>query len=497
MSDPAQSQGRDEQPESAPTGRLAARGAAVTMAGQLGRTAVQMVGVVVLARLLSPQDYGLTTMVLAVIGVGEIFRDFGLGAAAIQARRLTAGQRANLFWINTLIGALLAGVVVAISGPIATMYGDPRLQEIALWLSLTFLFNGMSTQFRASLNRAYRFSALVVVDVSSVSIALIAGVVAAFAGMGYWAIVIQSLVLAVLGCLTSAGLAGWWPGLPRRHSDMRELFAFGWPVTLVNLLGYASRNIDSVVVGMFYGPTALGLYDRAFQLLMIPLNQLNAPATRVALPVLSRLQDDPEKYFRFVLRGQAALVHLIVSSFTFAAALAPWLVPLVLGAGWGGTVPVFQMLVAGGIFQVAGYATYWVFVSTGRTRSNLNFALCTRPLVILLILAGAPFGIVGVAAGYAAGMMLLWPIGLFWIRKVPAVKPREMFLNGARPILVYGSAGGLAVVASGMLPNRDLLVLLAVILVYVLVVALAFGWRRFRHDVQDAFSIIKLVRKPS
>ena len=136
----------------------ASRGALVTLAGQAVRVVIQLAGIVVLARLLGPSDYGLVAMVTVIIGVGEVFRDFGLSSAAIQAKILTPAQKDNLFWINGGIGLLLTLLVCALASPIADFYGDPRLQPLSYALSLTFLLNGLSTQFRADLSRHLRFS---------------------------------------------------------------------------------------------------------------------------------------------------------------------------------------------------------------------------------------------------------------------------------------------------------------------------------------------------
>src|SRR5829696_6310068 len=134
-------------------GRRAARGALVTLAGQAARIVVQLASVVILARLLDPGDYGVLAMVLAVVGVGEIFRDFGLSSAAVQAKDLTVAQRDNLFWINTAIGVVLAVLVFASAVPLAVLYDEPVLRDVTRVLAVTFVLNGLATQFRADLVR--------------------------------------------------------------------------------------------------------------------------------------------------------------------------------------------------------------------------------------------------------------------------------------------------------------------------------------------------------
>src|SRR5690606_2130147 len=191
MSDPTDNQ-------AAGLGARAARGAAVTLSAQLGKIIIQVTSVVILARLLTPHDYGLIAMVIAVIGIGEVFRDFGLSSAAIQAPTLSTPQRDNLFWINTAIGVALAVVVYFGAGLLAVAYRQPDLVPITQALSLTFLLNGLATQYRASLIRALKFRLLAVADIAAPTVALVVAIGVGVAGWGYWALVAQQLTSAVV-----------------------------------------------------------------------------------------------------------------------------------------------------------------------------------------------------------------------------------------------------------------------------------------------------------
>ena len=346
---------------------MAGRGAVVTMGGQLLRIVIQLAGIVLLARLLSPSDYGITAMVLAIVGVGEILRDFGLSSAAIQAKTITAGQRANLFWINVGIGAALTAAVAALAHPIAAFYSDPRLVLVTVALSLTFVLNGFATQFRADLNRRLRFGQLAAVEVGAQATALVIALMLAVWGWGYWALVAQQVLQVLFQALALPLLGGWWPGLPKRGEKMRPFLTFGGGLAASQLLNYASRNIDSVIIGRLFGASALGFYNRAFQLMLLPLNQINAPSMRVALPTLSRLQDEPKRYAEFLLFGQTVQLNVVSFVLAFCAAQAAPIVAIALGPQWSPSVPLFQILAIAGFFQAAAYASYWVFLSQGLT----------------------------------------------------------------------------------------------------------------------------------
>ena len=480
-----------------PSSRLGARaagGAAVTMVGQGMRMLVQFGGIILLARLLTPHDYGLMAMVTAIVGVAEILRDFGLSSAAVQAKQVSREQRDNLFWINSGIGLVLAVAVFLGARAIADFYREPALVAISQALAVTFLLNGMTTQYRAHLSRDLRFGQLALSDVGGQVAGLLAAVAAALAGAGFWALVLQQVVQAVVGLIIVVACARWLPGRYRRAAPMRDFLGFGWNLMLAQLLGYASRNVGQVLIGARIGADALGLYNRAFQLLMMPLNQINAPATTVALPVLSQLQDERERFGAFLLRGQTVMVHLIVALFAFACAQALPLMVLVLGEQWRPAVRLFQWLAIGGIFQSAAYAAYWVFLAKGLMRAQLLYSVVGRLLLIACIIAGAAWGAEGVAASYALGLFLLWPLSLYWIARISDAPAMALFRNGARAVVGYGLCALLSFAASWWWGGP----LWQQLLAGTLAMAVAFGlvcllWPAFRRDVQSIIHIRHLL----
>jgi len=476
---------------------MASRGAVVTLGAQGVRIAVQLLGIVLLSRLLTPADFGVTTMVIAIVGVGEILRDFGLSSAAIQAKTLTAGQRANLFWINTGIGAALTGVVAALAFPIAAFYDDDRLVAVTLALAPTFLLNGMATQFRADLNRHLRLGALAGVEVGAQAVALGSALALAAFGFGYWALVAQQVLQVALQIIVLPLVAGWLPGLPRRGEEMRSFFQFGGPLVIAQVLVYSSRNVDSLIIGRLFGPASLGFYNRAFQLMLLPLNQINAPSTRVALPTLSRLREDPPRYGEFLIFGQIAMLNLVSFVLAICVAQAPAIIGIALGSQWAPSVSLFQILAVAGFFQAAGFATYWVVLSLGRTKRQLWYTLITRPLVIGIIVVGAIWGVEGVAIAYAVGNALLWPMSVFWLVRGSIAPAGRLFVGALRTLVVYGLAAGASFVATVAIPG-DLSLLRLGVGLGALIAALAVIaaiFRPFRRDLRQIAGVRRYLAR--
>lgn len=477
-------------------GSVAARGAATTLVGQVARIAIQLVGLLVLTRLLSVEDYGVLAMVTVVIGVGEVFRDFGLSTAAVQASILTVKQRANLFWLNSAIGLVLALVALAAAPLVSFLYGDARLTAVMQVLSITFVLNGISTQYRADLNRSLRFAALATVDVVASGVGLALAVAMALLNFGYWALVAQQLVYALLSLVLTIILAGWLPGWISRKTSIRSFVTYGSHLVVSQLVTYVGRNADTAIIGARLGASSLGLYNRAYQFMLLPLNQINAPATKVAVPVLSRLKDDKERFDLFILRGQTVLLHVLVAAFAFAAAVAEPLILFFLGDRWAALAPVFQILTVAGIARAASYPTYWVALSKGLTKVSMRLSIVSTPLLIVATLIGSVWGVQGVAYAVSATTFLLWPVGLWLYGRQSDAPVLRMFVNGVQAMVGYGFCAAVAYVA----------VLATTHLIEIAQLGIAFGafaagfavvylvWPAFRRAVKSVLHSRSLLR---
>jgi O-antigen/teichoic acid export membrane protein len=433
-------------------GETAARGTGVTLAGQACRAVLQMVSLVVLARLLAPEDFGLVAMVVSITGVADIIRDFGLSAAAVQARSLSSGERTNLFWCNLGIGLSCSAVVVAVAPLIVALYGEPRIGPVVYAVAGVFVVTGATTQFKAELSRGMRFRALVLADVVAQLLGIAAAIGLALSGAGFWAIVAQQIVVPVVTLVANVASCRWRPGLPRRGVPIRRFFRFGGGLLGTQLLSYLTKNIDNIAIGAYLGSVQLGLYSRGYQLLMTPLNQINAPLTQVALPVLSRVQDDDEVYGRYLRRAQIVGCYVTAPLFAVCAGLAWPLVELLFGDEWSAVAPVFAVLAVGGIFRAVAQLSYWIYLSRGLTGAQLRLFLVIRPIMIGLIFAGLPWGIVGVAAGCTAGALLQWLVPMWHVGRVAGVDARGLLGNAARALLVVSAPCGAVAALATLLP---------------------------------------------
>jgi O-antigen/teichoic acid export membrane protein len=480
VTEPALTEPAGTVPATAPSpsrglGAVAARGAAVTVTGQITRIVVQVCSLAVLSRLLDPGDYGLVALVLAVVAAGEVFRDFGLSAAAVQAKSLTSHQRDGLFWVNAGLGGALTVVTVLAAPLVALAVGPPDLGPITRVLALTFLINGCSAQYRAHLQRNLRFSSLAGADVAAQVAAVGLGIGLAVAGAGYWALVAQQLGQVGAGLLLLVVISRWLPGRPRRGVGLRPLVRFGWQYVAGQFVAYIGKNVDSLVVGARFGPVPLGFYNRGYSALMGPLGQLRAPTTTVALPVLSRVQDDEARFGAYVQQGQMALGYTFLPAIALAAGAAEPLVRILLGDKWLAVVPIFSALALAAVFDTLPYVGFWVYLSRGLTAQLLRFTMAVTALRVTCIVVGSWWGPAGVAVGIAVATGLAWPLSLWRLSRLTPLPLGGLVRGGLRILAMVALAALAAWAASRALSNWQPLVQLAAAFMASAAVYLAAG----------------------
>ncbi len=385
------------------------RGGLLTLTSQVVAFVLQSVSTVVLARLLTPADFGLVAMVTAITGLGQAFADLGLSEATIQCETISQTQASNLFWVNSGVGLLLTVTTAALAPVFAWFYKTPQLTNIALIVSLSFLVGGLRVQHDALLRRQMRFAALTVRDIASWLIAVPAAIILAWRGAGYWALVALPLILNITQMVMSWTMVGWRPSLPRRDRTVGSLIKFGGNVAASYVVITVSRSIDNVLVGWYWGAGPLGLYSRAYNLLMLPVRQLSAPATSVAVPAFSRIQDDAERFARYFLRAINLLVWLSAPIFGFLFVTATPVIVLLLGTQWRSAAPVFQILAISALGQLLLEATLWLFISRGQSRQLLRILLIISPWILVSFAIGLPFGIRGVALCGSLALIIALP----------------------------------------------------------------------------------------
>jgi O-antigen/teichoic acid export membrane protein len=418
------------------------RGGIVTLAGRAARVLVEGVLIVVMSRLLSPSDIGLVGMALVVTRFVQLFKDLGLNMATVQRDEISQAQVSALFWVNAGAGLLLTLLVVATAPLVAWFYGHQELVAITMWFSLAVGFAGVSAQHLALLRRQMRFGALALVEVAGGVLGLTGSIALAVAGYGYWALVANAVLAAGGSAIAAWIFCSWRPSGFVGLSGVRELIAFGGHVTGANVTNYLARNLDSILIGKFLGANTLGLYQRAYELVLLPVAQVCVPIGYVAIGTLSRLKDEADRY-REAFRDLFCTMLLInLPLAAWALAIADVGVPLVLGPQWERAARIFVLLGPMLAIQPVGHAVSWLMTTQGRTGELLKTSLLLNAMSAVVVAVSIRWGVEAVAASYAlSGFFLRMPVNIWYATRAGPVGalavcgPFLVFLLGAATTL--------------------------------------------------------------
>jgi PST family polysaccharide transporter len=403
------------------------RGAIFLAVGGGGEFALRIASTSILARLLIPEHFGLIGMVTAVTGIAGQFSQLGLSTATVQRRDIDHHQVSNLFWINVALGTTLFALFSAAAPLVAAFYEDPRLIPITIAVSSAFFWGGLAVQHDALLARQMKQPQSTLVRLVAGVVSVLVAIVLALRGFAYWALVWQEVTRA---CLIAVGLwivCPWRPSLPNRAGNIRSLVRFGTDLTLTQLSYAVISNIDRLLVGKLFGAVPLGIFRQAQQLIMVPLEQLNAPIGSISQPGLSVLQDDPERYRRYYAKTVFLIGLLTMPIAAFAAIYADDLVRLILGPQWNGSAPFFRIFAIAAFIRPVLGTTGTVLITCGQSRRLLVMTVVSQVTLMAFILAGIGWGPTGVAMAQMLTPLVLLVPNLYYSFAASPVTPAVFF----------------------------------------------------------------------
>jgi O-antigen/teichoic acid export membrane protein len=399
--------------------RHSIRGSAITLTAQVVQFALQLGATIVLARLLTPEDYGLFGIVIAVTTFVNLFNNMGLHIATVQSEMLNQQQAGALFWINVFIGLVLAFLTCILAPLVSWFYHEPRLYGMLLAMAVTFVFYALSNQHISLLSRQMRFYAIAFTETAQVIIGVCAGVLAAWYGLGYWALIVMQVVTVITRMSCAYAVLPWRPAITPL-APVRSFIKFGGHLTGVNLLTYLNRNVDNLLIGFYRGVRELGFYDKAYQMVLLPLTQISLPISGIAIPVLSRLQNDWARYRKYYVRIILLNATLGMPLVAFLFVAADQVVPLLLGDQWVPIVPLFRALALAAFVDTFLPAIGWMLASLGQTTSYLRSAGMISAITLAGLFIGVQWGAIGVAIAFSvcrAGIAI--PYMIFAFRHSP------------------------------------------------------------------------------
>lgn len=400
--------------------RKAVRGGATVMGAEIGASLLRIGSMAILARLLLPEDFGLLAMVTSLTVFAERFKDMGLGDATVQAKDINHEQVSILFWINLSICMGIALFLAFLSKAVAWFYNDPRLLSITLVIASTFFFSGLVIQHQAVLRRQLRFGVLALIQLYSIVFSLLVAIVLAYYGFGYWALVAREFSRALFVVIGTWFTCPWQPGLPQRRVCITPLLNFGKNVTGFNLIYFLSHSLDRILIGKLQGPYWVGLYTNAYQLVALPVSQIQYPVNTIALPALSVLQGEPSEFRIYYEKMLHFLTFFSMPVVAFVALFGDMIVGLLLGPKWMNAVPIFQVLAVGAFVEPLVHTAGPALVASGRTKEYFRIGAINALALLCCLIIGSFWGTIGVAIGYAVSVYLAVFVSLVYgLRHTP------------------------------------------------------------------------------
>ena len=368
---------------------------------------LQFVFSAVLARLLVPNDFGLIALISVFTGFASVFVDLGFTAAIVQRSKVDERHLSTAFWLNVMAGTGLMVVVMGMAPAIAAFYDQPQLVPLTLALAPSFLLGSLVGLQSAMLTRQMNFKRLTMIENSALVGANALAIGLAVSGFGVWSLVALALASAAIRAVLLWSASSWRPRAFLDRESVRDLWGFSSRLTAFNAVNYWARNADNLLVGRFIGTDSLAFYNRAYNLMLLPLDLVSSVPARVMLPVLSRLQDEPELVKRVYLRS-IGLIALV----TFPAMVGLFVVcePFILtvyGSKWAPVIPLLQIFCVTGLVQSLHRTTGWIFYSQGRTDRLFTWGLFSTATAICSFFVGLPWGVRGIAVAYTCWSILI------------------------------------------------------------------------------------------
>jgi len=374
---------------------------------QITRLLLQLGITALLARLLTPNDFGLLAMVVVFTNLVMIFRDFGLTAALIQRKGLTEEHLSSSFWINVLTGLLLAFLLVVLAPAIAYFYRENRLTPVIMVLASTFFISSFGIVQIALFTKGLNFKPLAIIEMLAVAISGIAAVVLAFSGFGVWSLVWQQIISSFVRVIFLWSFSSWRPKLLFRWQRVKELLGFGLNLTGFNFANYFNRNFDNLLIGKFLGANPLGFYNLAYRLLLFPLSNISSVIGRVMFPSLSAIQDDKSKVRYAYLKATCYIAAVTFPLMMGLLVVAPEFIRVILGPQWERSIFLVQILALVGLVQSINTTVGWIYNSQGRTDIELRWGGFVAIILTVSFIIGLRWNVEGVAIAYAMATVLL------------------------------------------------------------------------------------------
>lgn len=483
--------------------RKAAKSGARWAAGfSLISASLKLAQLSVLARYLSPQEFGAFALVMSMIFVGESFVKSGFSDVVIVRRNASAVQLSTLYWLNVLVGLLLFLAILAISPLLANFTEEESIGSIGKALASSFIMLSLGVQFEALMRRELQIKTLMLIKITGHVLSFLVAVILAVNGFGVWALVASPLVLYCSNLIFLSAYAilnNWLPSFKFDWDSTKGMMAMGVHRMSASVLGQICNRVDQVAIGLVLGPAALGYYSVAYNVAMQPFNKINPVLTQISFPVFARIKDDDDRLRRNFRKGQRILMAINAPILVGAYIIAPTIVPLILGDGWDSSIPVLQALCIYALLRSASGINIGLILSKEKFKWPVlwNFTQAMMIPLIILTVAWTSQSVIFVAIALTIFQGLLFMAGYFlFVRKLLGPFGVQYTSDFGKPVVCALGMAYVAWLGSTFVNQMTESSLLSFMIVSSVASYLLLSIVFQRQHLRDLSEVIKRDRRP-
>ena len=411
-------------------------GASWLAISQIIQPAWEFVVGIVLARILTPKDFGIVAMGVIFFSLATAISNMGISNVLIQKEKLEKIDIDTSQTIAALSGVIIYFVLVLLSYFVNSFFKEPQAADVLRVFSLNFIINGITMIPAALMTKEMRFRAISIIDIMSSVIYGGSALFIAYLGYGLWSLVHSVIFAALFRCVASCIVASYIPRFGWHNATAVHVFKFGGGLTVASVLNYTARNLDFFIIGKFLGSAQLGLYKRAYDLAVIPKEKVADSLSRVLLPFLCKIRDDKAWTKSAFLKTNKTIALICVPVLLFSFLSAPEIVNVLYGEQWTGAIKSFQIMSLGGIFYALFAPFGSVLVAYWKTRLYLSVQAIYSLLLLVFTLVGVKYGIEGVSIGVVASLFIVLNACVYFVKDIIALSVREFFHSLLLPLII-------------------------------------------------------------
>lgn len=373
---------------------------------------------IILARILLPSDYGIIGMLAIFLQIAQVFVDSGFGNALIQKKNCTERDYSTVFFYNLLISVVIYLFFFIIAPIVSAFYSEQKLISVMRVLAIIVIVNALSIVHKTKLVKEIDFKTQTKISLCSSIFSGMVGIIAAYGGLGVWALCIQQILNSILQFVLLSFYVRWMPLLVFDRVSFSELFKFGSKLLSASLISAIYKNLYTIVIGRIFSAKELGYFTRAEAFALFPSNNLSQIISRVAYPVLSKVQTDDLKLkvaYSFVIKSSSFIIFpLMLGLF----AVTESFIEVVLTEKWVGMVSIMQILCLDWMFDHLCVLNLNILYVKGRSDLVLKLEVVKKTIALIILFASIPFGIIGMCWGRVLYSVVAVVINTYYTKKI-------------------------------------------------------------------------------